>query len=81
MESDLAPAQMRILININIEKKIFRRKRMEENDPKTLPEEKIETKENGDAAVKPKEEEAVGSKLVTPIFSQPVAVIIRSGRL
>jgi hypothetical protein len=54
---------------------------MEEKYEKDLPEEKIENKENGDGAEKPKEEEAVGSKLVTPIFSQPVAVIIRGNRL
>jgi hypothetical protein len=50
---------------------------MEENDPKALPEEKIQTEKNGDRTEAAKQEEPVGSKLVTPIFSQPVAVIIR----
>jgi len=50
---------------------------MKENDPMASTEGKIEGKETGDRSVKPKEEEAVGSKLVTPTFSQPVAVIIR----
>jgi hypothetical protein len=54
---------------------------MEENDPKNVPQEKIETKENGDRADKSKEGEGIGSKLVTPIFSQPVAVIIRGNRI
>jgi hypothetical protein len=53
---------------------------MKENDPKVLPGEKNETKEGGDRSEKSEKEEAVGSKLVTPIFSQPVAIIIRGNR-
>jgi len=51
---------------------------MTENDSKALPEQKAQNKEGDGRSEKAKEKEAIGSKLVTPIFSQPVAVIIRS---
>jgi hypothetical protein len=46
-----------------------------------LPEEKNEAKKTDVRSEKPKEEEPVGSKLVTPIFVEEIAVIIRNNRL